>query len=291
MIVGSTPPERAHTSWLIPAPAGDETLRSVLQRAADFYELRPDALWQSLAEGVDVSGEDIDWPPDAIIARLAETLEVTPSRVQRLTLDEGEGWLASGARHAYCPSCWREDDGMGRPRHFRRAWAKVLALHCARHSKPLMLWHPARGHHAPRAGDDITLAEFLADAVDTQPDVRVALNAIHEVAVRLDRCLYYGAPWPTSWKASPAEARQMLVHVMTPDGPAESTLLSQAYTNAALRPFVHSGPNVPEAGMTQGWERLRRTRDPATRRMALWLVGSWLVPTWPSSFLTPLPPL
>jgi hypothetical protein len=275
--------------WRISAPCADESLRSVLNRAADLYAQPPATLWAQLLDEEGVPPCAIDAPSAEALAALARALEVRPARVARLGLPGSKWCLANGPRQPYCPRCWRADDAAGRPRHFRRAWARALALRCDVHATPLVAWHATHHQFSPRTGDDISLPELLIDVIDTQPSVREALALIHDFVDRFAACLEGEAAWPCAWNGSRDDAIETVVHVITPDGPAESSWLSQTYTHPALRPFIHPGPHHPEAGSSEGWERLQRTGDPATRRMVLWLVGSWVVPTWPDRFRVPLP--
>jgi len=50
--------------------------------------------------GAEAPTADVEWPPTANVERLAETLGVTACRPQRLTLDDGEGWLGPDPRRA-----------------------------------------------------------------------------------------------------------------------------------------------------------------------------------------------
>jgi hypothetical protein len=282
--------ERDDTLWLIPTPGADETLRSVLQRAGDLYARSPEHLWRELhAEHTDAPSE-IDHPSWADLDRLAHVLAVSRTRLARLRLPDGEGQLATGRRHAYCPACWRDDDAAGRPRHFRRAWAGVFTLRCGRHQTPLFLWHAAPRQHAPRRGDDISLAEMVWKATAASPEALASLQALEDVARVMDACRDDPTRWPAHWLGNAAQARALLIEVMTIDERTGGLPIASAQANARLQTLIHSGPVAAEAGATTGWERLRQTRDPAVRRMALWLVGSWLVPTWPAHFRSPLPP-
>lgn len=283
--------EHYEARWLVSTPCADESLRSVLGRAADLYGQEPDILWTGLLGAAQLPPCAIDDPSTEAIDALAYVLAVQPGRLNRLRLPAGQRSLDHGRRHPFCPRCWRADDAAGRPRHFRRAWAKALSLRCELHGTPLVAWHASRHQFAPRSSDDISLHELLVDGVEKQPEVRDALAYIHDFADRVARCGDDESMWPSDWNGTLGEALRDLVQVMTPDGPVESSWLSQTYTSAALRPFIHPGPSVPEAGGSEGWERFCRTTDPATRRMALWLIGSWVVPSWPDQLRAPLPPI
>jgi hypothetical protein len=263
----------------------------VLQRAADLYQLRPEILWAQVQNVLWGGAGPIDAPSEAGLATLSEVLGLSHGRVRRLMLPDGDEWLVSGPREAYCMRCWQADDAAGRARHFRRAWRGVFAVNCAEHSLPLMAWHAQRDQYAPRRDDDLSMASFFLEQLPAQPAVAESLEAIRTLASVMQQCFFGDGRWPTHWTADATTARALLVHVMTPGGGADAQWLSRVYAPPALRPFVHPGPTLGEGSSVAGWERLRQTFDPAVRRMALWLVGNWLDPAWPYRSQTPTPPL
>lgn len=269
--------------WLIATPGHDETLRSVLLRAADLYQNSPERLWELLQESSGGHGGDIDNPSSKDMNHLARLLGVTRPRLERLRLPSTDMQLAPHARRAYCPRCWREDDAVGRPRHFRRAWAGVLTLYCARHNVPLFPWHATRGHVAPGTHDDLTLWELTWRATQASADGCEGLRAIHGFADTLMSCLNGVTPWPSHWHGDAELARALLIDVMAIDALGNPPLIASDQTPMVMQSLVHSGRPKPEAGITDGWDRLRYTSDPGVRRMALWLVGAWLTPTWPQA--------
>ena len=60
--------------WWIPPPAADETLRSVLERAAALYHWEPQMLWRALnGDNLESSGS-IDQPSCHALVRLGQAL-------------------------------------------------------------------------------------------------------------------------------------------------------------------------------------------------------------------------
>lgn len=270
--------------YLIPTPGPDETLRSVLMRVADLYQWNPGRLWALLQEAQGGAHSTIDDPSSADMERLACRLAVGRGRLDRLRLADGDMLLAPEARCAYCPQCWREDDLAGRPRHFRRRWAGVFAIHCAQHGMPLFPWHPAHGRFAPGTHDDISMPELVWQATTAVPEALDALGALVDFADTVSACLSGNGAWPVSWLGDARQARKLLTEVMAVDALGNPPLIVSAQAPLSVRTLVHSGRALVDAGLKDGWRRLRQAGDPGVRRMALWLVGAWLVPTWPAHF-------
>jgi len=128
-----TTPLAIHARWFVPAPGPDETLASVVARAAAFYGSSVSSLWAGL-HGKDLRNSGTpDHPSPVALQRVGKALGVPATSLRDHLLDVSPRWLNQEARRAYCPACWHEDHVAGRPFAYRRAWAGVL-----RHAVPFI---------------------------------------------------------------------------------------------------------------------------------------------------------
>lgn len=129
---------------LIPAPRPDETITSVLDRAASLYATTRGELAEELVRRVThcrviLEGIDLDAnPPHELTEALAEALGCTTGTIERLRVPESKWLLDSDRRVAYCPNCFDEDRVSTGSVYMRREWSFSFMTHCPRHKQPLM---------------------------------------------------------------------------------------------------------------------------------------------------------
>ncbi len=257
--------------WWIPPPAPDETLRSVLERAAALYHWEPGQLWQALnGEGAAGAGT-IDAPSSKGLVLLGRALGLPARQLREHLVDDAPWRLDPNARQAVCPICW-EQAASGDPQPELRGWTHVLRTWCPRHGAPLCL--PVSRNHS---GLDHRHVTMLTD------EDREILSLIDSFGATLERALFFGEPWPAHWQGCPQSARQRLLQVTfrRSDG-TDSPLLANVAPGETLAPFVRCGRHV-HAGGENTWEHFRGINDPAIRRAALWVVAWMSIPGLPAS--------
>lgn len=258
--------------WWIEAPGDDETLSSLVERGERLYAPPNDNfhVWQEGCESVPSSMHDA--PNSREMLRLAHLLGVPVRLVQSHRMEDGAGLLAPHERRAYCPQCVHEDYLAGRPRAFRRGWARVLLVSCLEHNVPLQ-WAE------PRLAPVIDTAMPWRPTSPKEADVVLLTDMF---ARTLEACLWSKVPWPRGWRGSAVAARALLIRCLS-NLTAEGAHLpiSQLWIPDSLRPFVGfpSRRVPPVRGVP--WGAVRRTGRPAWRRAALWLTAWGVIPDLP----------
>lgn len=254
--------------WFIEPPMADETLESVLERAYQAYHgislAREGWLVDFCRPGLPAGA----WDSRAMV-RVAHALGVSARRLRATAVPDGPAFLAPTHRRAFCRACWVHDDRVGRPRHFRRAWAGALTLRCFDHDEPLRVAPALRGPLAdvPVSLDPPVLGHRERDIIDM----------VDAFAQTLDRCLHQGAPWPSDWRLDALRARNALGRCVS------NLLLNPAHAPFQWAWLGEGSGLVGETPMrtlttTRGsvWDSFRHIDAPAARRAALWLVA-WIV--------------
>lgn len=257
--------------WWIPPPAPDETLRSVLERAAALYHWEPGQLWQALnGEGATVAGT-IDQPSCLALIRIGQALGMPAARLRQHRVPDVAWRLDPAARRAVCPICWELPTPQQEGLPELRSWTHVLRTHCPIHDTPLCL--PVARHHA---GTDSTKLAAL-----TSDDLEV-LSLIETFGTTLEQSLFFGASWPAPWRCGPIQARRLLVEVSSYNGEgAGHPLIANVAPSATLTSFIHGGRHLLQGGVAQDWEWFRSIADPAIRRAALWTAAWMTIPDLP----------
>ena len=171
--------------WWISPPAPEETLRSILERAAALYQREPQTLWRELNESADGADNDVDSPSCTALLRLARTLGVPAIRLRDHRVSDVPWRLEASARRAVCPVCWESGEGRPEAQVELRSWTHVLRTQCPIHGAPLCL--PAsRGHCGVRT-------HHIAVRAD---DEKAVLHLIERNGTVLDEDLFFGGPWP-----------------------------------------------------------------------------------------------
>jgi len=269
------PESQAFTDrWWLAAPGHDESLRSLVERADRLYGKPPPEgyAWQSRSPGE--GAQHLDAPTSRELARLARMLGTSPRHLRAHCLEDGPHLLEVSERRAYCPQCLQEDRAAGRPRTFRRAWARVMVVSCPEHSTPLR-WAE------PRLAAEVNFALDPSPQAFTEEDWEV-LRLIERFARTLEACLWGDGLWPGGWRGNPLAARALLIRCLSnlcwqPASPPIAQLWVPSSIASVIGFPLH--PMPPLCGVP--WEAVRRTGRPAWRRAALWLVAAQVIPGLP----------
>lgn len=265
--------------WWLAAPGRDESLRSLVERADRLYGKPPEEgyAWQlrPCGEGF----HHLDAPRSRELVRLARMLGTTPHHLHSHSLKDGPHLLEVNERRAYCPQCLREDRTAGRPRSFRRAWARVLVVSCLEHGTPLR-WAE------PRLASEVNFALEPSLPELAEEDWEV-LKLIDTLAHTLESCLWGGASWPATWRGSPQAARALFIRCLCNlSGQRASPPVAQLWVRSSLASLIGfaSRSRMPPLGEIP-WEAVRSVGRPAWRRAALWLVAAQVIPGLPERCL------
>lgn len=270
------PESRAFTDrWWLAAPGHDESLRSLVERADRLYGKPPEEgyAWQSRPSGEKPS--HLDAPTSRELIRLARMLGTSSCRLRAHCLEDGPHLLDVNERRAFCPRCLREDRSAGRPRAFRRAWARVLVVSCAEHDMPL---HWAEPRLAAQVNFD--LEPTPPELAETDWEV---LRFIDAFARTLGACLWGDASWPKKWRGDPHAARALLIRCLTNLCWQRASLpIAQLWIPASLTEVVGFPSRRVAPLHGSPWDAVRRIGRPAWRRAALWLVADQVIPGLPA---------
>lgn len=277
--------EPARQRWWIRPPMPDETLRSIIKRAAALYECPPKRLWECLNWDDPQPYGGIDSPALRVLRRMAIAMGLPPSDLSAQRLPDAPWLLAPQADEVYCPLCWTDDRRRGDPLWFRRGWRRVLRTRCAVHGFPLLLcpeqwtsWPQVREFQLP----DLTAHE------------QRILELIASFGESLERSLYEGAPWPANLAGNPHAARQLLIAVSFNMNKVRDIPLTKCIqTSGNLAMYVHGPSHRQEPVKKLRWDGYREIADPAIRRAGLW-IAAWELMRERSDELSPglgrLPP-
>jgi hypothetical protein len=248
--------------WWVAPPGPDESLGSLVARAAAFFEGESGWLWTNLLEGrTDI---DMDDPPAAVLVRLARATGIAARQLQGHRLADAPGLLARGARSAYCPVCWAEQGGEVPSQ--RRSWMGCFRTVCEVHRAPLLAWRPHQ------RAIPLQLPAF-------DPTDRDILDLIDKFGRTLEGSLLCGEPWPEAWKGDAMAARTMLLRVcFNYDAEAHFAPVSDVVATRTLRPYIHGPIRIIASKKRVHWDDFRRIADPVVRRAALWLVAWRVMP-------------
>ncbi|WP_188795456.1 TniQ family protein [Dyella nitratireducens] len=259
--------------WWVEALGPDETFRSLIERADRFHgEPPPDTpyVWQDSS-----SYGNCDAPNSYELLRLARMLDVSAVELFKHRLEDGPHLLYPTERRAYCPQCIREDHAEGRPRAFRREWARFFVLGCSSHRTTL--------HWAEPRLSSLKDMDIEVRLQPEEPWQQELLQVIDQFALTLEASLWNKARWPTNWYGTPASARAYLArHLCNLMGVPATLPLVHLWTQNLPFPFVA----VPKRPMPPlygpAWENARRIGRPAWRRAALWLTAWRVIPGLPA---------
>lgn len=258
--------------WWLTAPGHDESLRSLFERADRLYGKPPQEgyAWQSPLYEEDM--RHLDAPTSRELARLARMLGSNPRNLRSHRLEDGPHLLEVSERRAYCPRCLQEDRAKGRPRTFRRAWARVLVVSCAEHGTPLHWAEPRLG-----AEENFALEPSPRHIANEDSEV---LRLIDTFACTLEACLWGDASWPAEWRGSPHAARALLIRCLVNlSWEREFLPVSQLWIPDSLKLLIGFPSRRMPPLCEVPWDAVRRVGRPAWRRAALWLVAAEVIPS------------
>lgn len=267
--------------WWLAAPGDDETLRSLVERADRLYGVPPEEayVWQDIGGG----GHGVDSPSSYELLRLASMLGVSARRLVAHRLRDHPALLDSTERRAYCPRCIQEDRVDGRPRAFRRAWARFFLLHCPRHDVPLQWAEPRLA-----AISDPILHQALKPP---EADALEVLQLIHAFAQTLEACLWQRRTWPTQWRGSAHTARAFLIRTLSNvTGEHAAPAAAQLWLPTEWAPWITFPSRAVPPMDTAPWNSVRRVGRPAWRRAGLWLTAWQVIPRLPERLRPPTIP-
>ncbi|NKZ37361.1 hypothetical protein HF690_00145 [Oleiagrimonas citrea] len=273
--------EKFSYRWWLTAPGSDETLRSLTERADRLYGVPGDDgyVWQASEN----RGKDVDAPSSIELLRLSRMLGMPVQQLVAHRLHDHPALLHPGERRAYCPRCIRDDQVSGRPRAFRRAWARFFLLSCQKHDVPLQWAEPRLASIAdPNLNQDLKPPEA---------GVLEVLDLVHTFAQTLEACLWRKHAWPSNWRGTAHLARAFLIRcLVNVTGEYAAPAAAQLWLSPALRPWI-TFPLKPIPSMGRNpWDCVRRVGRPAWRRAALWLTAWQVVPKLPKRLRPPTIP-
>lgn len=243
----------------------DETLRSVVNRAAALYECPPGRLWECLNWDDPQPYLEVESPSLHALRRMAAAIGMPAPGLSAHRLPDAPWFLASLAEEVYCPMCWIEDQRRGDPLWIRRGWKRVLRTRCPAHRLPLVL-SPEHWATWPRSR--------LLQLPDLAEHEQLILEMIASFGEILERSLYDGAPWPENLTGNPQIARQMLVAVSFNTNRIRDLPLTKCVrTSGNLARYIHGPLHHQEPVKKLRWDAYREIADPAIRRAGLWITA------------------
>jgi len=272
------PQTATNVRWWVAGPGEDESLRSMVERVERLYGGERDGFptWQQDSDtSTYASASRMDAPSIKRLLELARLLGVSPATLHTHRMLDGPYLLHKMQRRAYCPACWLSDESTGRPRAFRRAWAGVFALNCAKHGTPLQ-WAE------PRLSESITAPLNLPALPSGHRDQKV-LQLIEDFARALDASLTRNAAWPLSWRGNAHSTRALLIRCVANLGWERGYApVSSLSPPLSIRAFVCPPRGASEPLVSQRpWESVRALGRPAWRRAALWIAAWYVIPDLP----------
>lgn len=278
---------------LIPTPQADETVTSVLDRAATAYATTREALADELvvSEGGDpdvLKRVDLDVsPPAALTGALARALGCTANVLDRLRLPKC-GWLLHpGSRMAYCPECFYEDLAATGCSYMRRDWSFSFITHCSRHRRTLV--SPMKLGLGPQVGGtrDLTPQSGTSDITNTWRARWTAHERWDPLtptlrALWMRLCAFEDSLLATCVlrseraKASAAYYRDLVVLFSAnwDDVPARPAMvyLWPCYGADDLGIFDSPKNSKPQYGIYKVWQQFLARPEPVWRRSVTWML-------------------
>jgi hypothetical protein len=273
-----------YVRWWIPAPGEDESIRSIVGRAAHRYRYigsygdrlvaHPSAPRERIPSLEGCGAEDI--------LALADRLSIRSRELFAHRQVDSPDLIIETMRAAYCPRCWAQADRQGLPRTFRRTCQSIFALSCPVH--PTVPLRQAMIQARDSSPSEKEMPSKLT------PRARRFLTWVDGFTATLAVCLFKGAAWPTHWCGDPNAAKVLLSACVTNLTDCRGyALIHNAMVPLHLFSWVRrpAGRLEPLAG--DPWTAVRELADPEVRRLAFWLMG-WLtvsdmpIDLWPDGF-------
>jgi hypothetical protein len=257
--------------WWIAGPGKDESLHSIVERAARMYGGRGEDTPLVDGESGPCASSLCNARDSRDLLFLARMLGTPSKSLYAHRLEEHPCLLEPSERRAFCPRCLYEDHIKQRPRSFRRVWAKVFTLSCPEHDVPLQ-W-------AERRLATILDSELLSSCFLVTPQQAEILKLVENFAQKLDACLWHGELWPTTWRGSPYSARALLIRCVANLTSFRGSLpASHLWISSSLSPLISFPTRPVEPHSGPPWNAVRQLGRPAWRRAALWLTLWQVIP-------------
>ncbi|MBW8368500.1 MAG: TniQ family protein [Arenimonas sp.] len=265
----------------IPLPSPDESIASILWRAACFLEIDPNVLWGHIVSDVPGDPGTMDAPSSNALRRIANGIGMTPSRLAAHRIPVGETLLEPNARTAACPLCWQEDDVNGRPRTYRRAWAYACRTFCRQHRVPLV---------APRRPGHLDLSANTHDYARLSGAEHETIVQMIDFEDRIAAVLDGAEQWPIEWAGSASGFKVALAQLVSENAATGGRpLVCNIYVSRALEPYIHGPKHYGSLRNSERWLAFLRERNPAVRRAALWLATVYVSPERATDHASGLP--
>jgi len=259
--------------WWIRPPMPDESLRSVLSRAAAFYESTSIQLWASLNSEDPRPSGDVESPSCLALCRMAIAIGVPAAELLAHTQPDTPWLLAPHARNVFCPMCWDEDRARDDPCSIRRSWNRLFRTVCPQHRCPLRI--------APEQWASFALSQSLPVPQLSGQEQRI-LDLIESFGQTLEQSLYFGEPWPDDWRGNPQLARQLLLATsFNVSDVRDFPLINYVQVSSNLAGLVRGSRHQCEPAPKLRWDSYREIADPALRRAGLWATAWTLLPNLP----------
>jgi len=258
--------------WWIHPPLPDESLRSVLARAAAFHERKPQEVWEILIAGGPADAGSVDCPRPWVLARLGQALGIDPAEIFAHRLPDRPWQVRGHEQTAYCPICWNEDLANGQPIYLRRGWAHLLKMQCPVHDYPLLPVPPEWAIRDPQVS-------FIPEHSD---GTRSVLALIDQFACEFSACAFNRQPWPAQYSVAFEQVRNALILAnYSMNNMRDFSLTHQIRPSLPLGYAIHGPRFSQHAPIRLTWELFRAVSNPAHRRAAMWLVAWHTIPGLP----------
>lgn len=140
---------------------------------------------------------------------------------------------------------------------------------------------PGLGPAAPEQWATSSLSHPFQPPAFTQQEQQI-LDLIESFGEALERSLYFGDPWPSSWRGNPQIARQLLLAVsFNVNEVRDFPLTKYIQVSGNLTGFIRSPLHQQEPIKKLRWGAFRDVSDPALRRAGLWATAWALMPERP----------
>ena len=248
---------------LIQRPLPDESLRSIVDRACDSYDVPRQAVLIDAGDTDTLVVSDWDDLPINLSAALANAMRCPVDEVAACAIKDGPEWLHPSARDAGCPRCLMDDLEAGGCAYSRKSWFKTCSTFCERHRCPLFIVPPSVGSYLGIPNDgSYQIEPALTDAlIDWEHEVQtMALDSPVRRLMALTGVNHETAP------GQPYAGGLRLVR---------GSWIHERWPRRRQEPL----------GSTDPWSRVRSLGEPAYRRAAMYWAAVGLARPWAIEYL------
>jgi len=268
----------------IDGPAADESLSSLLDRSASFWDVDRSAMAAALEFGP--NDDDPDAPSEEALHTLSLATGFSADRLATHRIASKVDWLFSEQRVGYCPCCWAEDAAQKTAPYFRRAWAACTAVACDRHGCLLYAWEvDTQGcRRPPPSGRSARLdAQWRADLTHAERALdRRGLETLTGFAARAHVAIDCSHTWPSNWRGDAAAGRALTQLLTTNPAPfPERLVMDRLVPDSGDARWFSGHRRATRSRVESELSPIQRIGDPALRRTAWWLMARTLVIGWP----------